>query len=295
MSLAEIPTALDALRAGKPIIVADNESRENEGDVIIAAQLASQETLAWMVRVTSGFICAPMTNEIADRLELPVMVTRNEDARGTNYTVSVDAADRTSTGISASDRAHTLRVLADLQSVPASLHRPGHILPLRAVDGGVRERPGHTEAAVDLLKLAGLVPVGAISEIVAEDGEMMRLPGLIAMGEAENVPVITIEALIEFLQEKHCDTDVPMPVELPESSRVIFEVETNIPTVHGAFRFRAYRDRMTGADHLAVIKGEPKNGTLLRVHSECLTGEVFGSEKCECGPQLDAALKSLVG
>jgi 3,4-dihydroxy 2-butanone 4-phosphate synthase/GTP cyclohydrolase II len=293
MSLADIPTALDALRAGRPIIVADNESRENEGDVIIAAGLASQEWLAWMVRQTSGFICAPMTNEIADRLELPVMVVNNEDSRGTNYTVSVDAADRLSTGISASDRAHTLRVLANLESTPASLHRPGHILPLRAADGGVRERAGHTEAAVDLLKLAGLVPVGAISEIVGEDGEMTRLPGLIALGEAEGVPVITIEALIDFLQETHCDTDVPMPVELPESSRVIFEVETTIPTTHGSFRFRAYRDRMTGADHLAVISGDPKNGTLLRVHSECLTGEVFGSEKCECGPQLDAALDQI--
>ncbi len=290
MSLADIPTALDALRAGRPIIVADNESRENEGDVILAAGLASQEWLAWMVRQTSGFICAPMTNEIADRLELPVMVVNNEDARGTNYTVSVDAADRLTTGISASDRAHTLRVLANLESTPASLHRPGHILPLRAVDGGVRERAGHTEAAVDLLKLAGLVPVGAISEIVGEDGEMTRLPGLIALGEAEGVPVITIEALIDFLQETHCDTDVPMPVELPESSRVIFEVETTIPTRHGAFRFRAYRDRMTGADHLAIISGQPANGTLLRVHSECVTGEVFGSLKCECGPQLDAAL-----
>ena len=293
MSLADIPTALDALRAGRPIIVADNESRENEGDVIIAAGLASQEVLAWMVRNTSGFICAPMTNEIADRLELPVMVANNEDVRGTNYTVSVDAAAGVSTGISAGDRAHTLRVLADTTATPEDLHRPGHIMPLRAVDGGVRERPGHTEATIDLLKLAGLVPVGAISEIVDEDGEMMRLPGLIALGEREDVPVVTIEALIVFLQETHCDTDVPLAVDIPESSRVIFEVETTIPTTHGRFRFRAYRDRMTGADHLAIVSGEPKNGTLLRVHSECLTGEVFGSEKCECGPQLDAALDQI--
>ena len=290
MSLADIPTALDALRAGRPVIVVDDEARENEGDVVIAAQFASQEWLAWLVRNSSGFICAPMTNEIADRLELPIMVANNEDPRGTNYTVSVDAADRLSTGISAADRAHTLRVLADIESVPSSLHRPGHIMPLRAVDGGVRERDGHTEATIDLLKLAGLVPVGAISEIVAEDGEMMRLPGLIALGERENVPVITIAALIDFLQEKHCDTDVPLAVEIPETSRVIFEAETNIPTAHGTFRFRAYRDRMTGADHLAIIAGHPVNGTVVRVHSECLTGEVFGSLKCECGPQLDAAL-----
>ncbi len=293
MSLADIPTALDELRLGRPVIVVDNESRENEGDVVIAAALASQEELAWMVRVTSGFICAPMTNEIADRLELPVMVTHNQDVRGTNYTVSVDAASGVTTGISAHDRAHTLRVLASLDTTPDELHRPGHIMPLRAVEGGVRERPGHTEATIDLLKLAGLVPVGAISEIVAEDGEMMRLPGLIALGERENVPVVTIEALIAFLQETHCDTDVPMPVAIPEASRVIFEVETTIPTRHGRFRFRAYRDRMTGADHLAIISGTPTDGTLLRVHSECLTGEVFGSEKCECGPQLDAALDQI--
>jgi 3,4-dihydroxy 2-butanone 4-phosphate synthase/GTP cyclohydrolase II len=293
MSLADIPTALDELRLGKPVIVVDNESRENEGDVVIAAGLASQEAIAWMVRVTSGFICAPMTNEIADRLELPVMVAHNQDVRGTNYTVSVDAASGVTTGISAHDRAHTLRALANLETTPDELHRPGHIMPLRAVEGGVRERPGHTEATIDLLKLAGLVPVGAISEIVAEDGEMMRLPGLIAMGERENVPVITIEALIEFLQKEHCDTDVPMPVAIPETSRVIFEVETTIPTTHGRFRFRAYRDRMTGADHLAIISGEPRDGTLVRVHSECLTGEVFGSEKCECGPQLHAALDQI--
>jgi 3,4-dihydroxy 2-butanone 4-phosphate synthase/GTP cyclohydrolase II len=293
MSLADIPVALEALRAGRPIIVADNESRENEGDVIIAAGLASQEVLAWMVRNTSGFICAPMTNEIADRLELPVMVANNEDVRGTNYTVSVDAAAGVTTGISASDRSHTLRVLADIDSTPASVHRPGHIMPLRAVEGGVRERAGHTEATIDLLKLAGLVPVGAISEIVADDGEMMRLPGLIALGERENVPVVTIEALIDFLNDKHPDSEVPLAVEIPETSRVIFEVETSIPTRHGRFRFRAYRDRMTGADHIAVIAGEPSDGALVRVHSECLTGEVFGSEKCECGPQLDTALDQI--
>jgi len=289
MSLADIPTALDALRAGRPIIVADDESRENEGDVIIAAQSASQETLAWMVRNTSGFICAPMTGEIADRLALPLMVIDNEDPRGTNYTVSVDAADRISTGISAADRAHTLRVLAAPDSTPASVHRPGHILPLRAADGGVRERAGHTEATVDLLRLAGLVPVGAISEIVADDGEMMRLPELIELGERDGVPVITIEALLDYLDASVDEVELPGAV-IPETSRVIFEVETTIPTAHGSFRFRAYRDRMTGADHLAVISGNPTNGTLLRVHSECLTGEVFDSQKCECGPQLDAAL-----
>lgn len=290
MSLSDIPTALVALRAGRPIIVVDDEGRENEGDLVMAAELASQEWIAWLVRHSSGFICAPMTNEIADRLQLPLMVANNEDPRGTNYTVSVDAADRISTGISAADRAHTLRVLANPESVPASVHRPGHIMPLRAREGGVAERDGHTEATVDLLKLAGLTPVGVISEIVAEDGEMMRLPGLIEFGEREGVVVITIESLVDYLRSEHEGTGVPVRSPVAESSRVTFEVETNIPTTHGTFRFRAYRDRITGADHLAIISRTPSNGSLLRVHSECLTGEVFGSLKCECGPQLDAAL-----
>ncbi len=290
MSLADIPTALNELRAGKPIIVADDEGRENEGDVIISAQLASQEWIAWMVRHTSGYLCAPMTNELADRLELPVMVTANEDPRGTNYTVSVDAADRFSTGISAADRAHTLRVLADPSATAASLHRPGHILPLRAADGGVLVRDGHTEAAVDLMKLAGLTPVGAISEIVQDDGEMMRLPELLEFGKAEGVVVITIAALIEYLNAQGVGTEGSV-TPIPETSRVIFEVETTVPTVYGNLRIRAYRDRMTGSDHVALIAGELGENSLVRVHSECLTGEVFGSLKCECGPQLDHALE----
>src|ERR1700761_1606798 len=183
MSLTDIPTAFTALSEGKPVIVVDNESRENEGDLILAAQFATQEWLAFMIPPTSGFICAPMSHEIADRLELPLMVLDNQDPLQTAYTISVDAADRKSTGISAAERSHTLRVLADVNSTPASLNRPGHVLPLRALDGGVRSRAGHTEAAIDLLKLAELVPVGAIGEIVREDGEMMRLPELIEFGE----------------------------------------------------------------------------------------------------------------
>ncbi len=299
MSIASIPEALEALRQGRPVIVADDEGRENEGDVILAAESATQEWIAWTVKHSSGFICAPMTNEIADRLALPPMVAVNEDARGTAYTVTVDAADRLSTGISAADRAHTLRVLADPASLPSNLSRPGHIVPLRAVDGGVRERDGHTEAAVDLMKLAGLVPVGAISEIVADDGEMMRLPGLIALGEREGVLVTTIAALIAFLEDNPdaaavCAEERANQVTIPESSNVSFEVETTVPTTHGSFRLRAYRDRRTGADHLAIIAGDPQaTGALVRVHSECLTGEAFGSLKCECGPQLDSALDTI--
>ena len=298
MSLATIPEVLDALRAGKPVIVADDEARENEGDAIMAAEFATQEWIAWMVRHTSGFLCAPMTNAAADRLELPLMTERNEDVRGTAYTISVDAADRTSTGISAADRAHTLRVLADPASTPEKLIRPGHILPLRAVDGGVRERGGHTEAAVDLMLLAGLSPVGVIGEIVSDDGEMMRLPGLIELGARDGLPVTTVEALIEWMNEWHTGHVLGASTagSVAETSRVAFEVETSLPTEHGVFRVRAYRDRATGADHVAIIAGDPARdpaGAVVRVHSECLTGEAFGSLKCECGPQLDAALDEI--
>ncbi|MEV1129938.1 GTP cyclohydrolase II [Agromyces sp. NPDC049794] len=298
MSLSSIPDVLDALRAGKPVIVADDEARENEGDAIMAAEFATQEWLAWMIRHTSGFLCAPMPNSVADRLELPPMVERNEDVRGTAYTISVDAADRVSTGISAADRAHTLRVLADPASTPEQLIRPGHVIPLRAVEGGVRERAGHTEAAVDLMRLAGLEPVAVIGELVQDDGDMMRLPGLIELGARDGLPVTTVAALIEWMNEWHAGQSLESGerIAVPESSRVAFEVETSLPTDHGVFRVRAYRDRSTGADHVAIISGEPSldpDGAIVRVHSECLTGEAFGSLKCECGPQLDAALEAI--
>ena len=298
MTLSTIPDVLDALRAGKPVIVADDESRENEGDAIMAAEFATQEWLAWMIRHTSGYLCAPMPNAIADRLELPPMVERNEDVRGTAYTISVDAADRVSTGISAADRAHTLRVLADPASTPDQLIRPGHVIPLRAVDGGVRERAGHTEAAVDLMRLAGLEPVAVIGELVEDGGDMMRLPGLIELGAREGLPVTTVAALIEWMNEWHAGLSLESGerIVVPESSRVAFEVETSLPTEHGVFRVRAYRDRSTGADHVAIISGDPAldpEGAIVRVHSECLTGEAFGSLKCECGPQLDAALEAI--
>jgi 3,4-dihydroxy 2-butanone 4-phosphate synthase/GTP cyclohydrolase II len=299
MSLSTIPEVLDALRAGKPVIVADDEARENEGDAIMAAEFATQEWIAWMIRHTSGFLCAPMTDEVADRLELPLMTERNEDVRGTAYTISVDAADRNSTGISAADRAHTLRVLADPTSTPDRLIRPGHVIPLRAVEGGVRERAGHTEAAVDLMRLAGLSPAAVIGEIVEDDGEMMRLPGLIELGARDGLHVTTVAALVEWLNEWHTGGNLEngtAPAAVPESSRVAFEVETSLPTDHGVFRVRAYRDRGTGADHVAIIAGDPAHdpeGAIVRVHSECLTGEAFGSLKCECGPQLDAALDAI--
>lgn len=288
MSLSTIPDALEALRAGKPVIVADDEKRENEGDIILSAELATPEWLAWTIRWSSGFICAPMPAEWADRLDLPPMVAVNEDSRGTAYTVSVDAADRVSTGISAADRSHTLNVLAHPTSVPTSVIRPGHILPLRAVDGGVRERAGHTEAGVELMRLAGLQPVAAIGEVVAEDGSMMRLPGLIEMGAREGIPVITIEQLIAHLDATE---GVAAPAAHPQKRRVSLRAEALVPTSHGTFRFLAYKDRLSGTDHIAVVSGDlTEEAPLVRVHSECLTGEAFGSLKCECGPQLDAAL-----
>ncbi|MET1016027.1 MAG: GTP cyclohydrolase II, partial [Leifsonia flava] len=241
----------------------------------------------------------PMTNEIADRLELPIMVSDSQDLRHTAYTITVDAADRITTGISAADRAHTLRTLGAPDAVPSQLIRPGHIVPLRAVDGGVRQRPGHTEAAVDLMKLAGLTPVGAICEVVDDDGDMMRLPGLIALGERDGLPVITIAALIEYINEhpeasKTCSSQRKTAEDLAQSSPVLFEVETSVPTTHGTFTVRAYRDRNTGADHVAILAGDITGpGAVVRVHSECLTGEAFHSLKCECGPQLDTALDAV--
>ena len=286
LQLSTIEEALEALRAGRPVLVADDENRENEGDVILSAELATPEVIAWTVRYTSGYLCAPMPQEWADRLDLAPMVARNEDARGTAYTVSVDAAEGVTTGISASDRARTVNVLADPESTRTSIIRPGHILPLRAVPGGVRQRAGHTVAAVDLMKLAGLSPVGVIGEVLAEDGEMMRLPGLVELGRREGIPVITIEALAAHLER----VDPQAQVESAPRG-VSLRADTLVPTQHGDMRFMAYRDRATGTDHIAIVSGElGQKAPLVRVHSECLTGEAFGSLKCECGPQLDAAL-----
>lgn len=288
MSLSTIPEALEALRAGKPVIVADDENRENEGDAILSAELATPEWVAWTVRWSSGFICAPMPADLADQLELPPMVAQNEDARTTAYTISVDAASGVTTGISASDRAHTLNVLANPSSTARDLIRPGHILPLRAVEGGVRERSGHTEAAVELMRLAGLSPVGAIAEIVDEDGSMMRLPRLKELGARDGIPVITIEQLINYLEETDPEGGTCAP-----RRRVSLRADATVPTEHGSFRFLAYTDRVSGTDHLAIVSGELSETALVRVHSECITGEAFGSLKCDCGPQLDAALEAI--
>lgn len=290
--ISTIDLAVAAIKAGRPVIVADDEDRENEGDVILSAELATPEWVAWTVRWSSGLLCAPMTNEIADQLDLPMMVERNEDMRGTAYTVTVDASEGVTTGISAADRTTTLRALAAPDAVPTDVRRPGHVLPLRAVNGGVRARAGHTEAAVELMRLAGLRPVAMIAEIVSDDGSMMRLPELIELGAVEGIPVITIEQLIAYLNQ-HDPAGVPSK---PTSHRqVSLRADTLVPTEHGMFRMRAYRDRRTGVDHVALIAagdGVPEldEDSIVRVHSECITGEAFGSLKCECGPQLQAAM-----
>ncbi len=280
MTFASIPDALVAMRAGRPVLVLDDEDRENEGDVILAGETLTDQWLAWTIRHTSGYICAPMTDETADRLGLPLMVADNRDPLRTAYTVTVDAAANVTTGISAADRAHTIRTLADPAAVAGDLIRPGHVVPLRARHGGVLTRPGHTEAAVDLCRLAGLAPVGAIGEIVADDGAMVRTQGVLALGESTGLPVITIAALVAWRQ-RH--------------DRVERVAQTVLPTEHGTFTTIAYRDVVSGIEHLALVspRGLPEDRPLVRIHSECLTGDVFGSQRCDCGPQLQEALRRI--
>jgi len=258
--------------------VTDDEDRENEGDVILAAATATTEWMAWTIRHTSGYICVPMSEARADRLGLPLMVADNQDPRHTAYTVTVDAAQGVSTGISAADRAHTIRLLAQEDSIPSNFNRPGHVVPLRARHGGVLVRGGHTEAAVDLCRLAGLAPVGAIGELVHDDGSMMRLPAVMELGAEHNLPVVTIAALVAWRQR---------------NDRVERIAETRLPTKHGVFRMVGYRDLVTGTEHLALVspKGLEGRAPLARLHSECLTGDVFGSERCDCGQQLERSLE----
>ncbi|MGZ4601690.1 MAG: bifunctional 3,4-dihydroxy-2-butanone-4-phosphate synthase/GTP cyclohydrolase II [Oryzihumus sp.] len=277
-ALSTVEEALDALRRGLPVLVTDDEDRENEGDVILAAQTATEQWLAWTIRWSSGVVCAPMPDEVADRLELPPMVSRNEDPRGTAYTISVDAREGVTTGISAADRARTVNLLADPATEATDLVRPGHVFPLRAREGGVLVRAGHTEAAVDLCRLAGLSPVGVIAELVHDDGAMMRLPAVLELGAKHELPVITIEQLIAWRQR---------------NDRVEKIVETRLPTEHGEFRVHGYRDMVTGDEHVALVspKGLEGRAPLARLHSECLTGDVFGSQRCDCGPQLERAME----
>ena len=289
--LATVQEALDALLAGRPVIVADSPDREDETDVILAAQSATTEWVGWTIRHSSGYMCAPMPAARADALELPLMVPDSQDPRRTAYTVTVDAADGVTTGISAADRARTLRVLADPAAGPRSIIRPGHVLPLRAVPGGVLHRAGHTEAAVDLCRLAGLEPVAGIAELVHDDGSMMRLHEAAALAEAEGLVVLTIADLIAW---RRANGDVsPSGLRPVPERRVHPTGSARLPTRHGQFVVHGYRDLRTGAAHAALVAQQPSapaDVPLVRVHSECLTGDAFGSVRCDCGPQLDTAL-----
>jgi 3,4-dihydroxy 2-butanone 4-phosphate synthase/GTP cyclohydrolase II len=277
--LVTIEEAIKEIAAGRAVVVADDADRENEGDLIFAAEKATPELLAFMVRHTSGFICAPLTEEDADRLELPPMYVTNQDRRGTAYTVTVDARDGVTTGISAADRAHTIRLLADPRTSPADLARPGHVVPLRARAGGVLRRPGHTEAAVDLARLAGLRPAAVLCELVNDDGTMKRMPDLRRFCAEYDLKMITIADLVTYLRRTE--------------KQVHRLADARLPTEYGVFQAVGYRSDPDGWEHVAFVFGDVGDGqdVLVRVHSECLTGDVFGSLRCDCGPQLQAALR----
>ena len=292
IKLDPVEDAIAAIAAGRAVVVVDDEDRENEGDIIFAAAHATQELMAWTIRHTSGVICVPMTGELADRLNLPPMVQDNQDAKGTAYTVSCDAAHGVTTGISAADRALTARVLANPSAKPSDVTRPGHIFPLRAVDGGVLKRRGHTEASVDLCALAGVAPVGVIAEIVHDDGEMMRLPALREFANEFEIPLISIEDLAAFCEAHGANGEI-CGIDVVVSGGPV----VNIPTPHGDFSAQAWVEHRTGIEHLSLSAPVPAGldssittAPHVRIHSECLTGDVFGSYRCDCGEQLDAAL-----
>jgi 3,4-dihydroxy 2-butanone 4-phosphate synthase/GTP cyclohydrolase II len=280
---AGIERAIADIAAGRPVVVVDDEDRENEGDLIFAAEKATPELLAFMVRYTSGYVCVALTEGDCDRLDLPPMYHTNQDARGTAYTVTVDAASGISTGISAADRSHTIRLLADPKSQATDFRRPGHVVPLRAKEGGVLRRPGHTEASVDLARLAGLQPAGVLCEIVSQkdEGDMARRDELQVFAADHDLQVITIADLIAYRRRTEKQVE-----------RV---AEARIPLAAGSFRAVGYDSLLDGIEHIAFVYGDIDDGQdiLVRVHSECLTGDVFGSLRCDCGPQLEAALQAV--
>lgn len=280
MSSESIEQAVKDIAAGRPVVVVDDEDRENEGDLIFAAQHATPELLAFLVRYTSGYVCAPLTGADCDRLELPPMYHTNQDRRGTAYTVTVDAREGVGTGISASDRARTIRLLADPQARATDFTRPGHVVPLRAREGGVLRRPGHTEAAVDLARLAGLHPAGVLCELVSQkDDEHMAKRGELEVFAGEHgLTLITIADLVAY-RRRH-------------ERQVERVAQARIPTEAGVFTAVGYRAAHTTGEHVALVHGDLGDGrdVLVRVHSECLTGDVLGSLRCDCGPQLRAAM-----
>ncbi len=277
--LDPVVDAIAAIAAGKPVVVVDDEDRENEGDLIFAAQRATAELTGFMIRHTSGYICVGMLGAELDRLGLPPMTAINEDRKGTAYAVSVDARDVESTGISAADRARTIKVLADSATEPWELTRPGHVMPLRAVEGGVLRRPGHTEASVELARLAGLAPCAALCELVNDDGSMMRAPDCRSFADEHGLVMISIADLIAYIRRTE--------------SQIQRVAEARMPTEFGEFRALGFRSLIDGLEHVALVMGDIGEGddVLVRVHSECLTGDVLGSIRCDCGPQLQAAIR----
>ncbi|NEC65139.1 bifunctional 3,4-dihydroxy-2-butanone-4-phosphate synthase/GTP cyclohydrolase II [Streptomyces sp. SID9727] len=283
LALDPVEQAIRDIAAGRPVVVVDDEDRENEGDLVIAAEKATPEIVAFMMSECRGLICAPMESDELERLELPQMVDHNTESMKTAFTVSVDAtaAHGVSTGISAADRATTLRLLAGGAAGPGDFVRPGHVFPLRARSGGVLVRNGHTEAAVDLARLAGLRPAGAIVEIAGEDGVMLRLPQLVPFARKHGLTIISIEDLIAYRRSNE-----------PTVRR---EAEVRLPTRFGAFTAYGYRSTVDGVEHVALVHGDLGDGenVLVRVHSECLTGDIFASERCDCGPQLHASMERI--
>jgi 3,4-dihydroxy 2-butanone 4-phosphate synthase/GTP cyclohydrolase II len=279
--LDSVPQAIDAIRAGRMVIVVDDESRENEGDLIMAAEAVTPEAVNFLSREGRGLICVPMTGERLDELDLHPMVGRNTSIMGTAFAVSVDAVRGTTTGISAHDRAVTIRALVDPGTRPEDLARPGHVFPLRASPGGVLRRAGHTEAAVDLARLAGFSPAGVLCEIMGEDGSMARLPELLDKARMFGLAIVSVQALIEYRER---------------TERLVRRTaETVLPTRYGEFRLYLYENDVDDLMHIALVKGEPgpESDVLVRVHSECLTGDVFGSLRCDCGDQLADALRAI--
>ncbi len=278
MTFSPIEDIVEAIGRGDLVIMVDDEDRENEGDLILAADSATPEKLGFMLRYTSGIICLPIVGERLDELELPMMVANNTDVRRTAFTVSIDATVGTTTGISSADRCRTIEAMVNPESKPEDFSRPGHMYPLRYEPGGVLKRAGHTEAAVDLAELAGHYPAGVLAEIMNDDGSVARLPQLVEFAEKHDLLLGTIADLIAYRRERE---------QLVE--RV---VEARVPTAHGTFRAVGYRSLVDDRQHMALVMGEfgDGEGILTRVHSECLTGDVFGSLRCDCGQQLDAAL-----
>jgi 3,4-dihydroxy 2-butanone 4-phosphate synthase/GTP cyclohydrolase II len=277
----EVDRAIKDIAAGRPVVVVDGADRENEGDIIIAASLATPELLAFMIRYTSGVICAPLRGAELDRLQLPLMSSQNTERMRTAFTLSVDARDGVTTGISAADRATTIRRLADPATTAADLVRPGHVFPLRYAEGGVLRRPGHTEAAVDLARLAGLPEAGVLAEVVNDDGTMARLPELRGFADAHGLALISIEQLIDYRRR---------------TERLLTRMaRTKLPNAFGQWQALGYRHEIDGTEHVALVLGEVAGGidVLTRLHSECLTGDVFGSLRCDCGAQLQAAMAEI--